>query len=68
MEITIGLKFRKLVNKKYIECEVVDVFDIETTSRKTGNVNKRVVYYAKSDNYGMGQSFEVAKTTILRGL
>lgn len=68
MEITIGMEFKKQVGKKYIKCEVVDIYDVISTSKKTGNVNKRVVYYAKSDNYGMGRNFEVAKNTILRGL
>lgn len=70
MEITIGLKFRKLVNKKYVECEVVDIYDVTSTSRKHGNVIKRVVYYAKAKTTtnGIENVFEVAKNTILRGL
>lgn len=68
MEITIGMKFKKPLGKKYIECEVSDIFDIQSVSRKTGDVNNRVVYYARSTEFGLGMGFEVAKTTILRGL
>lgn len=68
MEVTIGTKFNKVVNKKNIECIVFDIFDVKTTSRSTGKTIDRVLYYVKSDNYGMGQSFEIAKSTIIRGL
>ena len=68
MEITVGLEFKRPVGNKYIKCVVSDIFDIQTTSRSTGKVNNRVVYYAKSTEFGMGEGFEVAKNTILRGL
>jgi len=68
MEITIGMKFKKPLGKKYIECEVIDIFDIQSVSRRTANVNNRIVYYARSTEFGFGRGFEVAKTTILRGL
>lgn len=68
MDITIGTRFYKMVDKKQVECVVSDIFDITSVSRLNEITNNRVVYYAKSDNYGMGRSFEVAKATIVRGL
>lgn len=70
MEITIGMEFKKQVGKNYIKCEVVDIYDVISTSRKHGNVIKRVVYYAKAKTTanGIENVFEVAKNTILRGL
>lgn len=68
MEITVGLEFQRPIGNKYVKCVVSDIFDIQATSRSTGKINNRVVYYAKSENYAFGESFEVAKNTILRGL
>lgn len=64
-EIKIGDKFIKQISKgKSIDCEIVDI--ITKVSTITGKVIE-TEYYAKSNNYAMGQSFEVSKTTVLRG-
>lgn len=68
MEITIGLRFNKPLNKgKFIECEVVDI--VHRISTVTGKIID-IEYYAKSVNgdYFQGKSFEVSKTTIIRYL
>ena len=64
--IKIGDKFTKQISKgKIIHCEVTDI--IKRVSTKTGKTID-VEYYAKSNSYGMGKSFQVAKTTILRDM
>lgn len=68
MEITIGMRFYKTVNKKQVECVVSNIFDVTSVSRLDGKTTTRAIYYANSDNYGMGQGFEVPKATIVRGL
>lgn len=66
MDIQIGLSFAKRLSKgKTCKCEVIDI--VERVSTKTGKIIG-IEYWAKSDEYGMGQSFEVAKNTILRGV
>lgn len=64
MEITIGTQFQKQVNKKLVNCVVDDI--VERKSLKTGKVFD-IEYWAKSDEYGVGASFEVSKTTIAKG-
>lgn len=65
----IGTRFRKQLNKNnFVECEVFDIYKVVSTSTRTGHKNERLVYYAISNNYGMGKPFEVAKSTISRGL
>ena len=67
MEIQIGHKFVKPLNKgKSTLCEVVDV--IKRISTRTGEILDEE-YYAKSIDgvYFYGKSFEVSKTTIIRG-
>lgn len=69
MNIEINTQFRKQLSKnKFVICYVHDIFDVVTTSRKTGKSNINVIYYAKSNEYGMNESFEVPKATIIRGL
>ena len=65
MEIQIGDRFIKHLSKrtKGVECEVIDI--ITRTSTKTGKV-VGAEYWAKSDTYAFGHSFEVAKSTIIR--
>lgn len=64
-EIKIGQKFTKRLNKgKTCECEVVDI--IQRISSKTGNIIS-VEYWAKSETFNFGRSFETAKNTILKG-
>ena len=64
-EIKIGQKFTKKLNKgKSCECEVVDI--IQRVSTKTGEVIA-LEYWAKSETFFFGRSFEVAKNTILIG-
>lgn len=66
--IKIGDKFRKQLNKKqFVNCEVFDIYEVVSTSQKTGKISNRLVYYAVSDNYALGDAFEVSKTTIIRG-
>lgn len=68
MNIQIGQKFLKQLNKsKYAECEVVDI--INRISQKTKKV-VGVEYWAKctSGDYAFGQTFEVAKNTIIRNI
>ena len=63
--IKIGQKFTKQLNKgKSCECEVVDI--IQRVSTKTGEVIA-LEYWAKSETFFFGRSFEVAKNTILKG-
>ena len=63
--IKIGQKFTKQLNKgKSCECEVVDI--IQRVSTKTGEVIA-LEYWAKSETFFIGRSFEVAKNTILKG-
>ena len=63
--IKIGDTFVKQISSgKSIDCEVVDI--VKKISTTTGKIIE-TEYYAKSNNYAMGQSFEVSKTTILRG-
>jgi hypothetical protein len=65
-QIKIGTNFIKQISKhSKVECEVVDI--IQRLSTKSGNI-AGIEYWAKSDKYGMNNSFEVSKTTILRGL
>lgn len=68
MEITVGLEFKRQIDKKYIKWVVSDIFDVKTTSRSTGKVKNRVVYYAKSIEFRVSDGVEVSKNTILRGL
>lgn len=67
--IEIGTKFRKQVSGgKYVDCTVYDIFDVTYFSRKNGSSSTHTIYTAKSDNFSLGDAFEVSKTTILRGL
>lgn len=60
--IEIGDKFYKKLSKgKTAIAEVVDI--VERISTKTGNLISKE-YWAKSENFNFGKSFEVAKTTI----
>ena len=68
MEINIGTKFEKRVGNSVNECYVCDIIECTYLSRATGKSVTNIKYLAKSDTYGMGQSFEVAKNTILRSL
>lgn len=62
--VTIGDRFYKqLVKGKQVECYVVDF--TETKSMTTGQVIEQKCI-AKSDNYGMGNSFEIPFATVLR--
>ena len=66
MIIKIGMKFTKQLNKgKICECVLVDI--VSKHSLASGEIF-HIEYYAKSETYGMGKAFQVAKTTILRGL
>ncbi len=68
MDIQIGQIFSKQLNKgKYAECEVVDI--VERISQRTKKV-VGVEYWAKctSGNWAVGQTFEVAKSTIIRNI
>lgn len=67
--IDINTQFRKQLSKnKFALCYVSDIFDVVYTSRKTGKTDSRVIYTARSKEYGMNEPFEVSKTTIIRGL
>lgn len=68
MEIKIGTKFEKKVGNSKNACHVVDIIECTYLSTATGKTTTNTIYLAKSDTYGMGQSFEVAKNTILRSL
>ena len=68
MEIQIGTRFEKRVGKSVNVCYVTDIIECTYKSQATGRVNTETIYMAKSETYGMGQSFEVAKNTILRSL
>ena len=65
--LKIGDKFFKNLSKgKYAECEIIDIIN------RISTVNcdcKGVEYWAKciSENYSSGQTFEVAKATVIRG-
>lgn len=65
MKINIGQKFSKQLSKgKECDCEVVDI--VIRTSTKT----KKIIgteYFAKSNTYAFGRTFEVSKNTIIRG-
>lgn len=64
-EIKIGQKFTKRLNKgKTCECEVVDI--IQRFSTKNNKVVS-LEYWAKSETFNFGRSFETAKNTILKG-
>jgi hypothetical protein len=65
-DIKIGQKFTKRLNKNtVIDCEVTNI--IKRYSVKDDKFLDDVEYWAKSDKYGFGKSFEVPKTTIIRG-
>lgn len=65
-EIEIGVRFTmQLAKGKTCECEVEDI--IKRVSTKTGDVIS-FEYWAKSESFGLGLSFEVSKNTILRGI
>ena len=68
MEITLGTKFEKRVGKYFSVCYVADIIECTYKSQATGKVATEIIYMAKSETFGMGQSFEVAKNTILRSL
>ena len=65
--LKIGDKFFKNLSKgKYAECEIIDIIN------RISTVNcdcKGFEYWAKciSGNYAPGQTFEVAKATVIRG-
>lgn len=64
-DIKVGDKFIKQIsNGKSIGCEIIDI--VKKVSTTTGKVVE-TEYYAKSGIYALGQSFEVSKTTVLRG-
>ncbi len=65
MEVEKGMKFYKQLGKgKSCICEVVALVDrIERDSKKVISTE----IWAKSDTYGFGKSFEVTKTTVIRG-
>lgn len=67
-EIEIGTRFEKRVGKSVNVCYVTDIIDCTYKSQATGKVTTQAMYYAKSETYGMGESFEVPKNTILRSL
>lgn len=65
-EIEIGVRFTKQLAKgKTCECELVDI--IQRVSTKTDKLIS-VEYWAKSESFAFGKSFEVAKNTIIKGL
>jgi len=68
MEITIGTRFEKRIGKTINICCVSDIIDCTYYSRAMGNTSTQTIYYAKSETFGMGKSFEVPKNTILRSL
>ena len=68
MEIQIGARFEKRIGKSVNVCYVTDIIDCTYKSQATGKTTTNTIYMAKSETYGMGQSFEVAKNTILRSL
>lgn len=68
MEIQIGTRFEKRIGNSVNVCYVTDIIDCTYYSRAMGNTSTQTIYYAKSETYGMGRSFEVAKNTILRSL
>lgn len=68
MEIQIGTRFEKRIGNSINVCYVTDIIDCTYYSQATGKTTTNTIYMAKSETYGMGQSFEVAKNTILRSL
>ena len=68
MKIQIGTIFEKRVGKSVNVCYVTDIIECTYKSQATGRVNTETIYMAKSETYGMGQSFKITKNTILRSL
>ena len=68
MKIEIGMRFEKQVGKSKVICRVTDIIECEYKSLAMGNTSYDTIYYAKSETYAMGNSFQVPKSTIIRGL
>lgn len=68
MKIEIGTRFEKRVGKSMNVCYISDIIECEYKSLAMGNISHETIYYAKSETYAMGSSFQVPKATIIRGL
>ena len=69
MEIVIGMRFEKRINKTtVVECYVSDILECSYKSLATNIETKNTKIIAKSNYYGMGNSFEVPKATVVRGI
>ena len=63
-KVSIGDKFKKRVGKSKVDCEIVDI--VNRVSVKKNKIIE-TEYWAISNNFGMGKSFQVAKATVVRG-